>query len=63
MFPFYAMFFIFVELSIENRANLKRAQRIIDKVVSSLQIISEGITQLHHFHHWKYFDGRIKFYK
>jgi hypothetical protein len=44
MFPFYAMFFIFVGLSIENRAKRKRAQRIINKAVSSLQVISVGIT-------------------
>jgi hypothetical protein len=46
MFPFYAIFFIFVGLSIENRAKRKKALSIIDKAVSSLQIISEGITQL-----------------
>ena len=45
MFPFYVIFFIFVGLSIENRAKRKKALSIIDKAVSSLQIISEGITQ------------------
>lgn len=40
MFPFYAMFFIFFGLGIENRIKRKRVERIIDKTVSSINLES-----------------------
>lgn len=46
MIPLYAIFFIFVGLSIENRTRRKRAEKIIRDVITSLQTNIEQIEGL-----------------